>query len=155
MYFHEDQHFRGSLLWTLSALMLGAAVVVVAAATPREPLAGAATVVILSLVLALFLFARLETEVRSDVVLVQFHGLWPTRRVPLDDIAGFEARRYTMWESGGWGVHLTMSGMAYNTSGNDGVFFTLTNGRKILVGTQRPQEFAAAVAKALEARRAR
>jgi hypothetical protein len=66
-------------------------------------------------------------------VYVHFHGLWPTRRIALEDIAGYEARRYTMWESGGWGVHLRMSGMAYKVSGNDGVSVTLRNGRKVLV----------------------
>ncbi len=42
-----------------------------------------------------------------------------------------------------------MSGMAYNVSGNDGVIFRMLNGRTVLVGTQRPQELAAAIAKAL------
>jgi hypothetical protein len=155
VYFHEDQRFRGSMLWTLSAICLGAAIVVAVAAAPREPGVALLTAAILLAVLGLFLVARLETEVRSDSVYVRFHGLWPTRRIPLDDIAGFAARRYTMWESGGWGVHLTMSGMAYNVSGNDGVIFTRKRGGRILVGTQKPDEFAAAIAKALEARRSR
>ena len=153
VFFHEDQHFRGSMLWGLIAIIVGvAAVVTIAAARAGSPTAPL-TIAILAGVIVLFGFARLETEVRDDAVYVHFHGLWPTRRVRLDEIVTFEARRYTMWESGGWGVHLTMSGMAYNVSGNDGVIFTLKNGRKVLVGTQRPQELAAGIAKALEARR--
>lgn len=154
VYYHEDQHFRGSWLWAgiLVALPLVVLVTKLGASPPLSPPAIATTLLGGALATWIFGFARLETEVRSDGVYVHFHGLWPTRRIPLEDIAGYETRRYTMWESGGWGVHLTMSGMAYNVSGNDGVVFTLKNGRKVLVGTQRPQDFAAAIAKAMAAR---
>lgn len=155
VYFHEDQHFRGSWLWLGVLIALPLVVLITSlAASPALSGPAIATTLLVGVVLAaVFGFARLETEVRDDAVYVHFHGLWPTRRVRLDEIVTFEARRYTMWESGGWGVHLTMSGMAYNVSGNDGVIFTLKNGRKVLVGTQRPQELAAGIAKALEARR--
>lgn len=147
--FHEDQHFRGSMLWSISAILAAVAIVLGARLATREPVAGAVTIGILVAVFVLFALARLETEVRADAIYVHFHGLWPTRRIALADIAAYEAKRYTMWESGGWGVHLTMSGMAYNVSGNDGVIFKLRNGRSVLVGTQRLQEFASAVATAL------
>ena len=65
------------------------------------------------------------------------------------------ARRYSIWDSSGWGVHLGLAGMTYNVSGNEGVQFRLKNGSGVLVGTQRPTEFVAAITKALEARRAR
>ena len=152
VYFHEDQRFRGSMLWMVSAILLGTAVIVGATALRREAGVALLTLAILAAVFLLFLAARLETEVRSDAVYVHFHGLWPTRRIALADIATFEARRYTMWDSGGWGVHLGLAGMTYNVSGNEGVQFRLTNGSGVLVGTQRAQDFVAAVAKALAAR---
>jgi hypothetical protein len=152
VYFHEDQHFRGSMLWALSAIVIAAAILVGATAFPREPAPALLMVAILAAVVGLFLVARLETEVRSDAVYVQFHGLWPTRRIPLGDIVEHGPMRYTMWDSGGWGVHLGLAGITYNASGNDGVRFRLKNGSRVLVGTQRREEFAAAVAKALEAR---
>ena len=149
--FHEDQHFRGSMLWGISAILLVVAIGIVAGMAIREPVGAVAALVILGAVFLLFALARLETEVRGDAVYVHFHGVWPTRRIPLADIAGYEAKRYTIWDSSGWGVHLTMSGMAYNVSGNDGLIFTLRNGRTVLVGTQRLKEFSAAIAKALPA----
>ena len=79
-------------------------------------------------------------------------GIWPTRLLPLADIVSSWAKRYTLWESAGWGVHLGLASMTYNVSGNEGVQFRLKNGSGVLVGTQRPAEFAAAVARALEAR---
>ena len=143
------------MLWGLTAIIVGvgiAAVVAIVSARPDSP-AAPLTIAILAGVVVLFAVARLETEVRDDAVYVHFHGLWPTRRIGLDEIVMFEARRYTMWESGGWGVHLGLAGMSYNVSGNDGVIFTLKSNRTVLVGTQLPQEFAAGIAKALEARR--
>ena len=149
VYFHEDQHFRGSMLWSISAILVAVAIGIGARLATREPVGAAIAIAILVAVFVLFALARLETEVRADAIYVHFHGIWPTRRIALADITGYEAKRYTMWESGGWGVHLTMSGMAYNVSGNDGVIFRLRNGRTVLVGTQRPQQLAAAIAAAL------
>jgi hypothetical protein len=60
--------------------------------------------------------------------------------------------RYAIWDSGGWGIHFGLAGMTYNVSGNQGVHFRLTNGGRVLIGTQRPDAFAAAVAKAIAAR---
>ncbi len=152
VFFHEEQRFRGSMLWVLGAVILGSAVLVLVMTATLGPVAVLFPLVILAGVFALIFFAHLETEVRGDAVYVHFHGLWPTRRIRLDDIATFEPRRYTMWDSGGWGVHLGLAGMTYNVSGNKGVHFRLKNGSGVLVGTQRPQALATAIATALEAR---
>lgn len=148
-YFHEDQYFRRSWLWLVITVPVIVVLVVVASA-PRVDTAGIAIGIGAAVLVGLLLgLARLETEVRDDGVYVHFHGLWPTRRIELGDIAAYEARTYSFLESGGWGVHFTLSGMAYNVSGNDAVVFTLRSGRRVLVGTQRPREFAAAIARAL------
>ena len=97
--------------------------------------------------------ARLETTVTTDAVVVTFHGLWPTRRIRLDDIAEYAPMHYGMWDSGGWGIHFGLAGLTYNVSGNDGIHFRLTRGSQVLVGTQRPVELAAAIAKAMGASR--
>jgi hypothetical protein len=150
--FHEEQRFRESWLWLVIAAAMAFGVWVVVS-TPGAPLAAALTVVVATAAVALlFVLARLETTVTNDAVIVRFHGLWPTRRIKLDDIAEYAPMRYTMWDSGGWGVHLGLAGMTYNVSGNEGVRFRVKNGRRVLVGTQRPAELAAAVAKARTAR---
>ena len=154
-YFHEDQHFQRSWLLLIIAVPIVVLMVAVASA-PRVDAAGIAIGIGVCVLFPLLLgFARLETEVRDDAVYVHFHGLWPTRRLPLGEIASYEARRYSIWDSAGWGVHLGLAGMTYNVSGNEGVQFRLKNGNRVLVGTRRPQDFAAGIAKALEARRAR
>lgn len=154
-YFHEDQYFRQSWLWVLIAVPI-IVVLVVLASAPRVDTVGIAVGVGAALLVALLLgLARLETEVRDDGVYVHFHGLWPTRRIALEDIDTYEARRYTMWDSGGWGVHFTLRGIAYNVSGNEGVVIQLKKGKggQVLIGSQRPAELGAAIAKALAARR--
>ena len=153
-YFHEDQYFRQSWLWVLIAVPI-IVVLVVLASAPRVDTVGIAVGVGAALLVALLLgLARLETEVRDDGVYVHFHGLWPTRRIALEDIDTYEARRYTMWDSGGWGVHFTLRGIAYNVSGNEGVVIQLKQGKggQVLIGSQRPAELGVAIAKALARR---
>jgi hypothetical protein len=151
-YFHEEQRFRDSWLW----LAIAVPVAIVAwflLATPGAP-ASASVIVVLTgiLVGALFAWARLETTVNADGVVVMFHGLWPTRRIRLDDIAEYAPMHYTMWDSGGWGVHFGLAGLTYNVSGNDGIHFRVKRGSWVLIGTHRPAEFVAAIATALAAR---
>ena len=155
-FFHEEQRFRDSWLWMSVLIALPLVVLVTSLAASPRPSAGAIATTLLggALAVAIFGFARLETEVRSDGAYVHFHGLWPTRRIPLADIAGYEARRFSILESGGWGVHFTMSGIAYNVTGNAGVVIHLKRGKggRVLIGTRRPAEFMAAIGKAMGAR---
>ena len=150
-YFREEQRFRESRLWLLLAIPFAIAVWALLV-TPGAPRIGRIAVVLVTLaVLALFALARLETTVTADAVVVMFHGLWPTRRIKLEDIAEYAPMHYGMWDSGGWGVHFGLAGMSYNVSGNEGIHFRLRSGSRVLIGTQRPADFAAAIAKAMGA----
>lgn len=95
---------------------------------------------------AFFLVLRLVTEVFADRLTV---GLAPFRRrgIPLADIAEAEAVTYRpLADFGGWGVRWAGSrGMAYNASGNRGVQLVLRDGRRVLVGSQRPEELVLAL----------
>ncbi len=92
----------------------------------------------------------LTTDVRSDGVYYQH---WPVHRHPrkisLTEINTFVARQYApIREFGGWGIRWWGSnGWAYSVSGNRGVQFTLKNGHKILIGSQKAEEFAAAISR--------
>jgi hypothetical protein len=151
-YFHEEQRFRDSWIWVAIAVPMAFAVLALLT-TRAAPAAAPVSVVIVAVgVAALIGIARLETTVTDDAVVVRFHGLWPTRSIRLDDIAEYAPMHYRMWDSGGWGVHFGLAGMTYNVSGNEGIRFRLKNGVRMLVGTQRPDELAAAIAKAMAAR---
>ena len=151
-YFREEQRFRDSWLWLAIAIPLALAFWVVLA-TPGAPVSAAIAVVGVAIAVgALFGLAYLETTVTDDAVIVKFHGLWPTRRIKLDDVADYAPMHYGMWDSGGWGVHLGLAGMTYNVSGNEGIHFRLKDRRQVLVRTQRSAAFAAGLAKAMAAR---
>ena len=152
-YFHEEQRFRDSWLWLAIAIPIVIAVWFLLT-TPGVPASASVLVVLIGIAVgALLALARLDTTVTGDAVVVRFHGVWPTRRIRLDDIAEYAPMHYGMRDSGGWGVHFGLAGMTYNVSGNEGVHFVLKSGGRVLVGTQRPAEFTAAIAKALEERR--
>lgn len=50
-------------------------------------------------------------------------------------------RKYNpLKEYGGWGYRIGLSGRAYNIKGNQGIQIEYKNGKKLLIGTQKPQE---------------
>ncbi|MHC4338483.1 MAG: hypothetical protein ACYSTG_11155 [Planctomycetota bacterium] len=51
-------------------------------------------------------------------------------------------------EYGGWGIRYSFRkgiGRAYNMSGNKGVQLVFKNGKKLLIGSQKPDELAQAI----------
>ncbi len=97
----------------------------------------------------LFFILKLETEVRSDGLYVRFYPMHiHFKKFTGQDLAEFYSRTYRpILEYGGWGIRcsFTGKGKADNVSGNKGVQLVLTNGKKLLIGSQRPDELAAAI----------
>lgn len=96
--------------------------------------------------LVLFFYsAKLITKVREDGVYVRFFPL-THRRIPFEDIRNCEARTYSpIKEFGGWGIRYGRRGKAYNVSGNRGVQLELSDGKRFLIGSGRPEELAQAI----------
>ncbi|WP_245800274.1 DUF6141 family protein [Haladaptatus litoreus] len=111
---------------------------------------GPVSVIGLALVgaIAAFVYSiRLTTEVRNDGIYVK---MWPLhqsfRRVSWSEIERYEAKTYDpIREFGGWGIRWTPGKIAYNVSGNRGVWIQRTNGRDILIGTQHVEKFVTAI----------
>jgi hypothetical protein len=97
------------------------------------------------LVLSLFLFSiNLETIITEAGIKVR---LWPLhlkyRFFTWDQISNAKIRRYhPLLEYGGWGIRLGIKGKgwAYNLSGNYGLQLQFKNGKKLLIGTNKPTE---------------
>ncbi len=88
---------------------------------------------------------RLVTEVVPGELSVRLYP-FRTVRFPVADIRSLEVREYSpLREFGGWGVRVGPGGKAYNAYGNLGVQLVLADGRRVLVGSQRPQELEAAL----------
>jgi len=92
-----------------------------------------------------FYILKLTVEVTPDYILIGYRPL--TKRViPLADVERVEARTYKpIREYGGYGLRGTRRNTAYNVSGNQGVELTLSDGRRVMIGSQRAAELALAI----------
>jgi len=90
--------------------------------------------------------ARMITEVRPGVLRVR---VYPFRwvKILLSDIRDADPRQYSaLREYGGWGIRTSLkNGRAYNASGNRGIQLVLSDGRRVLIGTQEPDQLMAAL----------
>ena len=99
----------------------------------------------LMLMLSLMLFfIRLETKVGKDGIQVRF---WPFitnwKFISWADCESWEVRKYSpLAEYGGWGYRMGWGrqNVALNLSGNHGLQLKMLDGRKLLVGTLKPDE---------------
>ncbi len=102
---------------------------------------------VLLLVLALGTL-RMRTTVTAEGVTIRY-GILNTTRVPIRDIARAESVVYRpVRDYGGWGIRGFGRRRALNARGDRGVLLVRTDGATLLVGSQRPREFLAALARA-------
>jgi len=163
--FREVQTFSSTLRWLLVVLMaISLAIFAIALwETITNPKTTNTFVPILLSIIAmaipiavtiLFFILKLETEVRTDGLYVRFYPMHIRfKKFTGQDLAEYYCRTYKpIREYGGWGIKcsFTGKGKAYNVSGNKGVQLVLTNGKKLLIGSQKPDELAAAIDKMLK-----
>jgi hypothetical protein len=155
--FREVQRFRQPWLWVVILGIVGlVAWAVVQQFGYGEPFGtnpmSDTGLIVVALVfgvgLPLFLLGiTLTTEVRSDALYYRFFPLNLTfRRLGPEDIREYQIRTYSpLREYGGWGIRWGSKGKAYNVSGDRGVELLLLDGRRVLIGSQRPEELAQAL----------
>lgn len=112
-------------------------------------LSAALVVGIMALSLGVMLSMRLVTMVRRDGLYLRFAPLHRKYRViPWKEIARAESMVYRpLLDYGGWGIKYGRKGKVYNVRGNQGVLLTFGDGKTLMVGSQRADELAAAIAK--------
>ncbi len=95
----------------------------------------------------LFLVANLTVEVRSDGLYYRFFPFhWSFHRISAESLAKYEVQTYRpIRDYGGWGIRYGRGGKAYNVSGNRGVMLELSDGQKLLIGSQKPDDLANAI----------
>lgn len=97
-----------------------------------------------------FWIMRLEVSVYPTHVGIRYVPML-SREIAMDEISAVVARDYkALREYGGWGVRGLGSKRAYNVKGNAGVELTLSEGRKVMLGSQRAPELALAIETARE-----
>lgn len=155
--FRETQYFRQPWIWLIvlgifalfaylivQQLILGKPV----GNNPASDTELIILVVIFGLGLPLLFFmTKLVVEVRDDGLYIRFFPFhFSFRKIPLEDLKTCEARTYSpLKEYGGWGIRYGPKGKAYNVSGNRGVQLEPANGKRILIGSQKPEELAEAI----------
>ncbi len=154
--FQEVQQFRQDWLWVI---LVFSSVMVVATTGPfviSDILSGnvssetallLTSIILFGFGLPLFFYwLKMITEVRKDGIYIRFFPF--SRKILFPGLKSYVARTYRpIGEYGGWGVRCNWGGkgMAYNVSGNRGVQLELTSGKRILVGSQKPDELVRAI----------
>ncbi len=92
---------------------------------------------------------RVVTEVRPGQLNVRLYP-FPPRTIPVSSIREASVRHYSpLGEFGGWGMRINKrSGRAYNAYGNMGVQLVLSDGARVLVGSQQSEELLTALRQA-------
>lgn len=163
----ETQPARGTL-WPWICLPLAAAIVVwftVALAVQlgqgrpfgSNPMSDSGLILLAGLMYLLAaglvflgLFSELTLTVTGRGILIRWFPF--TRRfIPLADIMSHAPVTYRpLADYGGWGLRFSFrgKGRAYSMSGNRGLLLTLTNGRKVMLGSPDPESLSRALKRA-------
>jgi hypothetical protein len=154
VYFRETQRFKQWWIWLpllfVAVLMWYGAIQQIILGKPwgdRPPPTGVLVSfwIIFGIILPLVFWAiKMVTEVRDDLIHIRF--FW-SKKILYRELEKWEVVTYRpIREYGGWGIRFAgKRGTAYTVSGNRGVQLVLTNGKKILIGSQLPNELARAI----------
>ncbi len=153
--FHEEQHFRSRWVWALLAVA-DAPLIAVLVLTRIISYSLLVAAIVVTLIAALFLAARLVVDVTDDEITISFHFLWPTRRIRIAEVKTAHATTYnSLLEYGGYGVRLGFKGWAFNTGGSEGVHVETNDGKRVMIGSRRANALEDAIARAVAQQRPR
>ena len=155
VYYEENQKFNEKPMWALAvimgvmpALMRYLESLVSDTGFDNEDIL-TITAVSFSIGLFIILIFRLfemKTHLDQQGVHMRMKPL-TKKNIAWSDIHAVEDLDYGF--VGGWGIRMTMRyGTVYNTRGRLGVLFLLKNNKKMVLGTQKPQEFMRAIERA-------
>jgi len=163
IYFSETQRFTQWWLW---AILLGAASMpvfgLIKELRTAHPFSDAAhnasifiSLIIMASVWVLFLLLRLETQITDAGITVRFFPFHlKSLHFPWAETEQVYVREYSpLGEFGGWGLRYGLDVQAYNVSGNQWIQIVFKDGKKLLIGTNKPAEAAAALKQSREVAR--
>lgn len=98
----------------------------------------------------LLLTTRLRIQVQNGVLRIHYFPFW-AEKIDLHKVRSVEVSEFRpLRDWGGWGIRWSPGrGWCYTIGGNRGVQLILTDGRKRLIGSARPEELLAAIRGAL------
>jgi len=108
------------------------------------------SIVIIVFFNVIILCTKLETEINQNSISYQFKPFHRKPRViELGDISEIYLRQFKPYkEYGGYGIQRKLKyGQSFTVSGRSGLQIIIKNGKKILIGTQKPKEIETIVKK--------
>ncbi|RXK49738.1 DUF6141 family protein [Aquirufa rosea] len=151
--FTETQRFRKWWIWLIllgvfSSVALGAyrqiQMGIKMGDRPMSDEGIVSLVISIIFIIVLFYVIKLETKITSDGIYLRFFPFhWQFKYYPFENMEKVYVRKYSaLLEYGGWGIRYGIfgSGKAFNVSGNQGLQMEMKQGRKVLIGTNKPEE---------------
>jgi len=139
--YHEVQRYRQWWFWLIIIVTVGIGVTntLMTASDDKSiyPL------IFIPVVVILLLFSmNLDTKITNEGVDVKsFPLMMRGRHYAWSDIVKAYTREYApIKEYGGWGIKGSYNNRAFNVSGKQGLQLELKDGRRVLIGTQKPSE---------------
>lgn len=127
----------------LTIAMLGAAVLLIACLMAVAGFAWIAFAVLVVLLIALVLFAKLTVVIEKDFLEIRFGPGVIRKKFPLKDIESCQVVKNPWYY--GWGIRLTPHGWLFNVSGFYAVEIRMKNGKKYQIGTDVPHDLEKAI----------
>lgn len=152
--FREEQSFVGTWTWYLMIFMVVVSTIpmilmVVNSDDMSEGFIGLAiTLIVMGSIFALMTFCKLYTAIDTQSIYYRFPPFVnKERKLEKGNILSMEVRKYKpIWEYGGYGYRTRLkSGKALNVSGNQGLQLVLSNNKRLLIGTNKPDALKRAV----------
>lgn len=157
--FKEEQSFVGTWLFYVVIgvcvlATLGAAIPILLNKGTNEGIIGVAiSGVVCFGVIMLFVYSKLYVTIDERAIYYRYPPFVNNeKKLTQVDVKEFYVRKYEpIWEYGGWGYRIRPGkGRAMNVAGNQGLQLILSNGKQLLIGTQKPEAMRQAVGKLKE-----
>ena len=89
------------------------------------------------------LYTKLIVYVDKDFINIRFYPfMLKSKKLPIKNLQRYYVRKYRPFmEYGGWGIRWNSNGRAYSIKGNMAIQLEFKSGSKILIGTQKPDDF--------------
>ncbi len=96
--------------------------------------------------------SKLVIEIKGDGIHVRFKPFLRKEKFILpEQIQRFEVMKYSpITDYGGWGIKSGTKGKVLNVSGNIGLLLVFKDGKKLMIGTQRPEAIKRAMNKMMK-----
>lgn len=138
--YSESQSFISKWLVLVFILLMGWSVYTAFNATVINRIDAYISILSLLIIFGLLFSIRLKTRYDAEGIHVRFVPFVFHKLYAWSEIEKVSLIKYTLFDYGGWGYRFGRLGIAMTTSGNRGVQLHLKSGRKLLIGTQTPQE---------------